>query len=77
MKKIERQQQSLSTEISTRHSVERFLKINEVATMFGVSTRSVWRLVASGEFPNRVKIRRCVRLPESDVCSYLEKSKLR
>jgi excisionase family DNA binding protein len=54
---------------------ERLMKVDEVAFMLGVSPRSIWRLIASGEFPNRVKIRRCVRLPGCDIQAYLEKNK--
>ncbi len=54
---------------------DRLMKVDEVAFMLGVSSRSVWHLIASGEFPNQVKIRRCVRLPGSDIQTYLAKNK--
>jgi excisionase family DNA binding protein len=58
-------------------NLERMMRIDEVAYLLGVSTRSVWRLIASGEFPNRVKVRRCIRLLGSDVQAYLVKNKHR
>jgi excisionase family DNA binding protein len=54
---------------------DRLMKVGEVAYVLGISIRSVWRLIASGEFPNRVKMRRCVRLPGTDVRAYVERSK--
>jgi excisionase family DNA binding protein len=68
--------QQMSVKGECHHAnLERMMRIDEVAYLLGVSTRSVWRLIASGEFPNRVKVRRCVRLPGSDVQAYLVKNK--
>lgn len=42
------------------------LTVGEVADMLGVSTMTVYRLVASGEIP-AVRIGRCVRIPRVEA----------
>lgn len=42
------------------------LTVSEVADMLGVSTMTVYRLVASGEIP-AVRIGRCVRIPRVEA----------
>lgn len=54
---------------------DRLMKVDEVAFMLGVSSRSVWRLIARKNLPDPVKVGRCVRLPLSDVRAYVDKIK--
>jgi excisionase family DNA binding protein len=76
MTNLQYSKSGLTKSASNAPSIEdRLMKVAEVAYFLGISTRSVWRLIAAGEFPNRVKMRRCVRLPRSDVSAYVEKSK--
>ncbi len=75
MKKEECRQGMQKANLAMTQPEDPFMKVDEVAFMLRVSVRSVWRLIASGEFPNRVKIRRCLRLPLSDVQVYLSKHK--
>ena len=46
---------------------ERQFRIKQVAEMFTVSVREVWRLVARGELARPVKIGRCSVWFESDI----------
>ena len=54
---------------------ERLLKLDEVGQILGVCRRSVERLIASGDLPVPVKIRRGSRLPASEVVAYIERVK--
>ena len=54
---------------------DRLMRVDEVAFKLGISVRSVWRLIASDEFPNCVKLRRCVRLPLSDIQAFVKKNR--
>ena len=47
------------------------LKRAQVALRLGVCERTVSRMVAAGEFPRPVKVRRAARWPESDVDRFL------
>jgi excisionase family DNA binding protein len=49
--------------------------VEEVASILGVSSRSVWRLVASGELPEPLRVGRCARWPLSDIYAYLDRIK--
>ena len=46
---------------------ERQFRVTQLAEMFTVSVREVWRLVARGELAQPVKIGRCSVWFESDV----------
>ena len=54
-------------------SEAKFLTIAEVAAQMRVSKMTVYRLVHSGDLP-AVRVGRSVRVPESDVHAYLERS---
>lgn len=47
--------------------------IAEVARRLGVSPRTVWRLIAGGEFAQPMKLRGCNRWAETDIAAYLER----
>ncbi|OGV57180.1 MAG: hypothetical protein A2283_20960 [Lentisphaerae bacterium RIFOXYA12_FULL_48_11] len=49
------------------------LSFDEVATLLDVSSRTVRRLVASGELPEPVKVRKSSRLKVSEVDDYLKR----
>ena len=51
--------------------LETLLTIRQVAKLAGLSTRSVWRLVAEARTPEVVRIGRLVRLRASDVDLWL------
>jgi excisionase family DNA binding protein len=48
----------------------RLLKVPQVATILGVSDKTVWRLVASGELPS-VKIGQARRVVPEDLAAYI------
>lgn len=50
----------------------RMLKIREVAAILSISTRGVWRLVASGELPKPARFGRSARWRLSDILAYIE-----
>jgi predicted DNA-binding transcriptional regulator AlpA len=51
------------------------LDLKAVAAHFGISERGVWRGVASGDFPDPVKVGRCCRWLPSDLMTYTESLK--
>jgi excisionase family DNA binding protein len=50
---------------------EALLRPCEVARSFGVSMRTLWRWVASGDLPPPVRVRRSVRWREADLEAFL------
>lgn len=54
---------------------ERFICLREVAEALSVNTRTVYRMIQCGELPKPVKVRHSVRLPLSDVETYMERKK--
>lgn len=52
---------------------DRLVDLFELARRFGVSPRSVFRLVASGELPPPVKVGRCARWFQADIQTYLDR----
>ena len=46
--------------------------VKEVAAVLGVSARTVWRLVSTGEFPPPIKLGRLSRWRRKDVLRYVE-----
>jgi len=49
---------------------ERQFRVKQLADMFTVSVREVWRLVARGELAQPVKIGRCSVWFESDIVDF-------
>ena len=47
------------------------LKVSQVAHKLGVSERTVWRLVSTGELARPVEIGRCRRWVTEDVDAYV------
>jgi excisionase family DNA binding protein len=47
--------------------------VKKAATILGVSTRTVWRMIAAGEL-SPIRIRGCTRLLLAQVLSYLQVS---
>jgi excisionase family DNA binding protein len=43
------------------------LKVDQVALMLGLSERTVWRLVETGEIPRPIKLGRSVRWSRSTI----------
>lgn len=54
---------------------EVLLGIKQVASMFDISQRAVWRLVAKGELPSPVKVGKLSKWFISDIDSIFEKLK--
>ena len=57
---------------TTISPLKRYLRVDEVADYFNVSTRTIYRLIEEGELP-RVKIRGCLRIPIWEIEKYEEK----
>lgn len=56
-----------STNYSEQENRPLLLTVGEVALLIGVSTRSVWRMTRTGQFPAPVRVRRNTRWRRSDV----------
>lgn len=54
---------------------DRLLTIQDVAQRLRISGRAVYRLIASGEIPQPVKLGRSSRIPEGDLVEFLNKLK--
>ena len=54
-------------------TLPRLLSIEDVASVLGVSKRTVWRLVASGELRPAGRVGRRLRFRLGDVDAYLER----
>jgi len=61
----------MPTQISERQ-LPQMIDVREVATILGISTRSVWRLVAKGELPQPVRFGRTVRWRSGDIDRCIE-----
>jgi excisionase family DNA binding protein len=48
------------------------IDVREVAEILSISTRSVWRLVASGELPQPIRFGRNVRWRLADVEAWID-----
>ncbi len=57
---------------SQKISTLRMIDVTEVATILSVSTRTVWRLVSSGELPQPIRFGRNVRWRTSDIEGWIE-----
>ena len=53
-------------------STPRMIDVTEVATILNVSTRTVWRLVSSGDLPQPIRFGRNVRWRCSDIEAWIE-----
>jgi len=53
----------------------KLIGLDKVADILDISEREVYRLIASGELPRPVKIRRLSKLPLSDVFDYIQRLK--
>lgn len=56
-------------------TAEQMVDLNWVAELLRVSTRKLWRMIASGDFPKPVKVGRAVRFFISEILQYQEKLK--
>ena len=63
----------MTTDMDTVHPVEFWLTREQVAQRLGISTRTVDRMLESGDLPRKVVSKRLVRIP----ASALEKEKPR
>ncbi|WP_345783024.1 helix-turn-helix transcriptional regulator [Coraliomargarita parva] len=54
---------------------DRLLRIEELIERLSISRRSIYRLIADGEFPRPIPIGRAARWCLSDVENYLERLK--
>jgi len=52
-------------------SASRLLRVEEVAHLLGVCTRTVWRLTSSGQLAKPLKIGRCRRWRREDLDDYI------
>jgi predicted DNA-binding transcriptional regulator AlpA len=51
----------------------RLIGLKTISTNLGISTRSFWRRVASGDIPPPVRIGRCCRWFESDIRAFKQR----
>lgn len=52
---------------------ERLLRPCEVATVLGVSTRTLWRMLERGEIPEPIRYnRKIVRFTQSSITAHIE-----
>lgn len=56
-------------------SLDRLVKLRDVADMIGVGLRTVYRLIAAGELPEPVKVGHRSCIPESELRDYIERVK--
>lgn len=55
-----------------KSGIDHFLSLKDVAARLHVSIRSVWRLIARGEFPKPVKVGEALRIIPSEFEAYIE-----
>lgn len=53
--------------------LEKFIKLKEAAELLGIHIRTLYRLIADGQFPRPLKVRGCSVVPVSAVSAYQEK----
>ncbi len=53
-------------------TMDKLLRVREVAELLGVAVRSVWRLAASGDIPPAVKLGGSCRWRASDLARFIE-----
>ncbi|MEO0510955.1 MAG: helix-turn-helix domain-containing protein [Verrucomicrobiota bacterium] len=56
-----------------QHTSEELITISDVSKRLRLSTRTVYRLIASGEFPPPVKIGSATRFYKNDLNTYLNR----
>lgn len=56
-------------------SIDRLMRLQEVARLIGVSVRTVYRLISDGDLPQPCKVRGCSCIPESAVVRFSERTK--
>lgn len=56
---------------------ERLLTMADAARVLGISTRGLYRLVASGELPAPLKIGRASRMALTEIHAYIERLRAR
>jgi predicted DNA-binding transcriptional regulator AlpA len=66
---------TVATEMPPKHETDDsdYLKAGQVAHKLNCSVRHVWRLVASGEFPKPIRLKRATRWRAVDVDEYLDR----
>jgi excisionase family DNA binding protein len=52
--------------------IESLLRVTEASKLTGVSTRTFWKLIASGRAPEVVRIGRAVRIRASDLDQWIK-----
>lgn len=62
----------MATTISADKNPPRMIDVREVATILGISTRSVWRLVSRSELPQPIRFGRNVRWRASDIDAWID-----
>ena len=70
---VESAKRLVGHETANSNPIIRLLCVGEIAMILGISTRSVWRLVARGDLPQPVQVGSARRWFESDVTAYLAK----
>src|SRR5947209_4076411 len=65
--RVSREQQMESKGKGSEASPGELLKVSEVSRLLGVSVRTVWRLVSTGQLPKPLCIGRCRRWQRKDV----------
>lgn len=56
-------------------SIERLLTVNQVATIFGVATSSIWRWVTQGVLPQPIRLGGRTRWVEAEIRAVIEREK--
>ncbi len=60
----------MATELSAEQ--ERLLSVQETAQRLALSTRTIWKLCATGNFPQPLRIGGARRWRESDITAFIE-----
>lgn len=63
----------MSPLLSEERQVPRMIDVTQVARILDVSTRTVWRLVSSGDLPQPIRFGRNVRWRVSDIEQWIVK----
>lgn len=63
----------MASSLDREPRLPRMIDVREVASMLSISTRSVWRLVATGEFLKPARFGRSARWRLSDVEDWIDK----
>ena len=60
------------TENPSPDQIDRLLTLEEVRRIIGLSSATLYRLIARGQFPSPIRIGRTSRWPESEVSSFVQ-----